>query len=396
MKCIVLAGYDETSKPKRYDITGSEKYLECYKPLLVLEDLNHKSEVLIRSVAKAASASSLERVVVVGREEIERLLTDIPRVEFVKQGSDLGENIAIGLAALQPKAKEYVLCITSDLPRLTSETLDSLIEHYSGYTEVARDLPKQLISIVEEALIYPYPRRYFPAIDDLYRREPRITRLKEANYLLVTKEARTEMLSMFFSMRKMLQPHSWLILARLILSELPELSYLVGSGIVDLVKHRALSLSKLDAAFRIFLGEDKSPVTASLFTYSMWPEMSYDIDSDQDVSRLGFTIKSDFYEHKWLLRTTQSNINRLREFFHPLSRFNLFLSTFEAKEHGHLKTFAVQHYRDSSTMFLVSRWRSRKGFKDFTEKYKRDMQGFYFRLTRYVEQFKELGGFGYI
>ncbi len=406
MDAIVLAGQDE--RPQRgkeanllhKEIGGKESYLTgSYKPLLLLEDLKGNRAYLIERVLDALIGSELVgRVVVVGRKPLWDFLKESNYdVVFVEQGENVAENIQLGLEALKHRGLEYVLTLASDLPHLTPQTIDDMLAFSIPQLEHAKLKPGVVFSFVDKAIVDPYPRRYFPVWDNLFSNPPVRRRMKEANYLFVSPMANFEMLGRFYSMRKMCQPKNWLKLLGMLGTIIPGyFGMSIVPAVGELLIHRGISLRRFNKGFCKLLGEEKKngsyPV---VFTESKWQPFSLDVDSEEDVARLGFTLAGEgFYEHKTLLQPKPHRLPQFFDLYSPFGGWREFYSTEEAKELGFKKAMLVEHYENPNQYFFVTRWETQQGFMEYFERHRAEHKKLFRRTRELTEFMEQLGWYG--
>lgn len=142
---VVLAGAPNNGQLKE---SSSAKW-EATIPIHNKPMVNYVIEALLNS-------SRIEKIVVVGPEEIRNTLT-ATHITFVESGKSLPENIFRAMDVLDQTNK--VLLVTSDIPFVHAEAIDDFIDRC---TELSGDVYYPLVSREANEKLYPEAvRTYF-------------------------------------------------------------------------------------------------------------------------------------------------------------------------------------------------------------------------------------------
>lgn len=150
--CLVLAGSKNTGSLREISTAGYE----------ALITFGHKT--MLEYVLCALTESGLvDRLVVVGPEEIKDLLGTPANIELVMPQDSLMDNVAVGLQQIDPKGEKNVLVVTADIPLITVSAIKDFIAQAG---EQAADFYYPVVSkeVVEGA--FPGGKRTYVTLKD--------------------------------------------------------------------------------------------------------------------------------------------------------------------------------------------------------------------------------------
>jgi hypothetical protein len=309
---VILAGQSPIRRPERllsdmvdnYQREGEWPIWDRYKPLIQLETIGHSRFRLIDPIVAAArKASLLEDFVVVGTPELgEYLGESSPDVCFEKQGDSIAQNMEKGYKALRRRnhswldKREMALFLFGDTPMVTHEMIDALIVR--AQTQLGKAFTQNhLIGCVDVSTVGRYERHGVRVLDDLFSDPQRVREMKESNFIFASGMAGFSIFDVAYDHRKFFQPANIAAIAQFLFLKGAAASG-VRIGIEYLIAHPKVSRINRAAA-KVF--GDMQAITPTIGLVSTWPEYNWDVDSDEDIARLGCTMAGQYPEHKLLV-----------------------------------------------------------------------------------------------
>lgn len=290
MKTIVLAGMDPVRdlealqkkliKKKRED---NETYLigtnKAKIPIIKADGLGEPTTCLDLVVQNVLDAQRIdEGVVVVGYD----LKSHLPEgFHFVQQGDDFAANLALGYEALRRlhglSPDEHVLVLNADLPKANGQVLDDMI--FNSQFDLNADF---VMSCVGEEVLdsSDYPRKYLQVIDDYFGNGEK-RNMKESNFFFVNGNVDFGAVGEIYDYRKMNGIMGKLKFASFLARKLGP--RVIGEGVLRLISQQQTVSYVADMAPRLIH-------TTFALIENYWKELQMDMDSEEDIKRLGYRI----------------------------------------------------------------------------------------------------------
>ena len=288
---VILAGY--SPKPKLFGYFNTLYSAVFNRELYIWNTDKNAVELTKQGQTKKAldwlldsisdAKSILKPIIVV--TGLERQSKD--EIAYIQQGNSFAENMVRGYEVAADKfqldKKDYVLFMTSDIITVNSENLDELVEDLEPSLN---DMNPLVISYIKKETLKGFKRRFVWFYDDYFTEDGHFYKAKESNILAANGYADMLKLDRLYSIRKLLNPHNW-IKAFGTSAHATGLSNSIETVLMlfnDFLTKRGISTKRAVSILEALLEQSLS------FYEIKSPAFSKDVDSWQDIKRLGFTL----------------------------------------------------------------------------------------------------------
>lgn len=311
MKVILLSGMDPIrnlaklqKKLDKREKKEGERYLwDMYKaliPLISSDGLGKPTtciDIVTQNILNAERIT--DGVIVVGRSDTEYdLRPHLPEgFHFVQQGNSFADNLVLGYEAVKRfhglNQDEHVLVLNGDLPKATGLVLDDMINSQSDF-----NADFVMSCVQDNVLPKEYERNYVSVIDD-YFGNGEIANIKESNFFFVNGHADLRAIGGLYEFRKLKDPRTWPKFGKSLGQELSgkeigNLAIKVAHYLIadKLDKWGIKSIKESDLLSLSYTADTLSKVvhTKTTLIQNLWPGLQKDMDSWQDIARLGFKL----------------------------------------------------------------------------------------------------------